>query len=211
MRNSGMETIDSVEKSRSFLRSGGGEERSWMDEYKRGIAQRKTRGESWKLDLKATRCSIYPFRYDTSSRIIARENFERRRPTNAAKFRNGRNPGNRSSSGRDSRQLSLSLSSIALELETRKFDTSTLCSASLLLLPPRLQYTVSFVRFFTHFELHILLVDTVTFNPNLWFAGELLVEDFSRVWMDARFSGKLSLHHAATYIVLAYPIPKPAF
>lgn len=128
-----------------------------------------------------------------------------------AKFRNGRNPGNRSSSGRDSRQLSLSLSSIALELETRKFDTSTLCSASLLLLPPRLQYTVSFVRFFTHFELHILLVDTVTFNPNLWFAGELLVEDFSRVWMDARFSGKLSLHHAATYIVLAYPIPKPAF
>lgn len=131
MRNSGMETIDSVEKSRSFLRSGGGEERSWMDEYKRGIAQRKTRGESWKLDLKATRCSIYPFRYDTSSRIIARENFERRRPTNAAKFRNGRNPGNRSSSGRDSRQLSLSLSSIALELETRKFDTSTLCSASL--------------------------------------------------------------------------------
>lgn len=73
--------------------------------------------------------------------------------------------------------------------------------------PPRLQYTVSFVRFFTHFELHILLVDTVTFNPNLWFVGELLVEDFSRVWMDARFSGKLSLHHAATYIVFGYPIP----
>lgn len=85
MRNSGMETIDSVEKSRSFLRSGGGgEERSWMDEYKRGIAQRKTRGESWKLDLKATRCSIYPFRYDTYTLLElsrAKNSNEDARPT----------------------------------------------------------------------------------------------------------------------------------
>lgn len=114
----------------------------------------------------------------------------------AAKFRNGRT--RKTEVPTKAVIRTNSLSSIALELETRKFDTSTLCS-----LPSHthLQYTVSFVRFFTHFELHILLVDTVTFNPNLWFVGELLVEDFSRVWMDARFSGKLSLRHAATYIV----------
>lgn len=151
-------------------------------------------------------------RYLHSSRIIARENFERRRPANA-----GQN-----FVMDETRETEVPVAVIranSLSLSPRSLQNWKLVNSiraryaapPSLLLPPRLQYTVSFVRFFTHFELHILFVDTVTFNSNLWFAGELLVEDFSRVWMDARFSGKLSLHHAATYIVLAYPIPKPAF
>lgn len=151
-------------------------------------------------------------RYLHSSRIIAREKFERRRPANAGQNFVMDETRETEVPAAVIRANSLSLSPRSLQnWKLVNSIRARYAAPPSLLLPPRLQYTVSFVRFFTHFELHILLVDTVTFNPNLWFAGELLVEDFSRVWMDARFSGKLSLHHAATYIVLAYPIPKPAF
>lgn len=134
MRNSGMETIDSVEKSRSFLRSGGGGKSGagWMNT--KGGSRKGKHGEkvgSWIWKRRDARYIHFDTIPTLFSNYRARKIRTKTPGQRRAKFRNGRNPGNRSSSGRDSRQLSLSLSSIALELETRKFDTSTLCSASL--------------------------------------------------------------------------------
>lgn len=134
MRNSGMETIDSVEKSRSFLRSGGRGGRAELDGWiQKGDRAKENTGR--KLEVGSESDAMLDIYFDTIPTLFSNyraRKFRTKTPgQRRAKFRNGRNPGNRSSSGRDSRQLSLSLSSIALELETRKFDTSTLCSASL--------------------------------------------------------------------------------
>lgn len=100
-----METIDSVEKSLVLgLRSGGGREGGGESGAgctkgdKRGIAQRKTRGES----SKGIRTTMLDIHFDTTTlsySALVFSNYRARKfrtkmfdrfPANAAKFRNGR-------------------------------------------------------------------------------------------------------------------------